>query len=54
MNFESNLPVNDDAIEAIADVVAKQRDTLAKTQASLLETLDSGHDKTEELEAIVA
>ncbi|MEG3179850.1 hypothetical protein [Sphingomonas sp. LT1P40] len=42
-----------DAIEAIADVVAKQRDTLAKTQASLLETLDSGHDKTEELEAIV-
>ncbi|MBX3595482.1 hypothetical protein [Sphingomonas sp.] len=42
-----------DAIEAIADVVSKQRDTLAKTQASLIETLDSGHEKTDQLEEIV-
>ena len=42
-----------DAIEAIADVVAKQRDTLAKTQASLLESLESGHAKTDRLEEIV-
>lgn len=42
-----------DAIEAIADVVQKQRDTLAKTQQSLLETLDSGSDKAEALGAIV-
>lgn len=42
-----------DAIEAIADVVAKQRDTLAKTQASLLESLESGHAKTDQLEEIV-
>jgi len=42
-----------DAIEAIADVVAQQRDTLAKTQASLLETLESGRDKADALERIV-
>lgn len=42
-----------DAIEAIAEVVSKQRDTLAKTQASLLETLDSGHDKAAALGGIV-
>lgn len=42
-----------DAIEAIADVVSKQRDTLLKTQASLIETLDSGHAKTDQLEEIV-
>jgi hypothetical protein len=42
-----------DAIEAIADVVTKQRDTLLKTQASLLETLDTGHAKTDQLEEIV-
>ncbi|MHA6719423.1 hypothetical protein ACX40Y_08205 [Sphingomonas sp. RS6] len=38
-----------DAIEAIADVVAKQRDTLAKTQASLLETLATGGEQAEML-----
>jgi hypothetical protein len=38
-----------DAIEAIADVVAKQRDTLAKTQASLLETLATGGHQAETL-----
>lgn len=42
-----------DAIEAIAEVVSTQRDTLAKTQASLLETLDSGHDKAAALGGIV-
>lgn len=42
-----------DAIEAIADVVSQQRDTLAKTQASLLETLESGRDKADTLEKIV-
>lgn len=42
-----------DAIEAIADVVTKQRDTLLKTQASLIETLDTGHEKTDQLEEIV-
>lgn len=42
-----------DAIEAIAEVVSKQRDTLAKTQESLIETLDAGHEKTGELEEIV-
>lgn len=42
-----------DAIEAIADVVARQRDTLLKTQAALIETLDSGHAKTDQLEEIV-
>ncbi len=42
-----------DAIEAIADVVRQQRDTLAKTQASLLETLATGGEQAEELGAIV-
>jgi hypothetical protein len=42
-----------DAIEAIADVVSKQRDTLAKTQASLIETLESGSEKADQLERIV-
>ncbi|NIJ20052.1 division protein CdvB (Snf7/Vps24/ESCRT-III family) [Sphingomonas naasensis] len=42
-----------DAIEAIADVVSQQRDTLAKTQASLLETLASGSDQAASLGAIV-
>ncbi|MEP9360676.1 hypothetical protein [Sphingomonas sp. KR3-1] len=42
-----------DAIEAIADVVSQQRDTLAKTQASLLETLQTGGDQAEQLGAIV-
>jgi hypothetical protein len=42
-----------DAIEAIADVVSTQRDTLAKTQESLLETLDSGQDKAEALGGII-
>jgi hypothetical protein len=42
-----------DAIEAIADVVSQQRDTLAKTQASLLETLATGGDQAEQLSAIV-
>ncbi|QDX25300.1 hypothetical protein FPZ54_04160 [Sphingomonas suaedae] len=42
-----------DAIEAIADVVRKQRDTLAKTQASLLDSLEDGQAKTAELEDVV-
>ncbi|MBX3564661.1 MAG: hypothetical protein KF730_08810 [Sphingomonas sp.] len=42
-----------DAIEAIADVVSQQRDTLAKTQASLLETLETGGDRAQALEQIV-
>lgn len=42
-----------DAIEAIADVVTRQRETLLKTQAALIETLDSGHAKTDQLEEIV-
>lgn len=42
-----------DAIEAIADVVGQQRDTLAKTQASLLETLATGGEQAEQLGAIV-
>jgi hypothetical protein len=42
-----------DAIEAIADVVSRQRETLIKTQAALIETLDSGHEKTDQLEEIV-
>jgi hypothetical protein len=42
-----------DAIEAIADVVSQQRDTLAKTQASLLETLTSGGEQAASLGAIV-
>ncbi|WP_157073600.1 hypothetical protein [Sphingomonas soli] len=42
-----------DAIEAIADVVSQQRDTLAKTQASLLETLDTGGERAQALEQIV-
>lgn len=42
-----------DAIEAIAEVVARQRETLLKTQAALIETLDSGHEKTDQLEEIV-
>ncbi|RYY25096.1 MAG: hypothetical protein EOP62_14755 [Sphingomonadales bacterium] len=42
-----------DAIEAIADVVAQQRDTLAKTQASLLETLETGGERAQALEQIV-
>jgi division protein CdvB (Snf7/Vps24/ESCRT-III family) len=42
-----------DAIEAIADVVSQQRDTLAKTQASLLETLAAGSEQAASLGAIV-
>ncbi len=42
-----------DAIEAIADVVSQQRDTLAKTQASLLETLATGGEQAEQLGGIV-
>ncbi|MET0307120.1 MAG: hypothetical protein ABW023_00305 [Sphingomonas sp.] len=42
-----------EAIEAIADVVSKQRDTLAKTQASLLETLATGGDQANSLGRIV-
>ncbi|WP_082596413.1 hypothetical protein [Sphingomonas sp. Root241] len=42
-----------DAIEAIADVVSQQRDTLAKTQASLLETLATGSEQAASLGAIV-
>ncbi|TGX55971.1 hypothetical protein E5A73_02325 [Sphingomonas gei] len=42
-----------DAIEAIADVVSQQRDTLAKTQASLLDTLASGSQQAASLGAIV-
>jgi hypothetical protein len=42
-----------DAIEAIADVVSQQRDTLTKTQASLLETLADGRSKADALEQIV-
>lgn len=42
-----------DAIEAIADVVRKQRDTLAKTQASLLDSLEDGQARTAELEDVV-
>ncbi|MDG2532795.1 hypothetical protein P6144_03990 [Sphingomonas sp. HITSZ_GF] len=42
-----------DAIEAIADVVSQQRDTLAKTQASLLETLATGGDQATQLSTIV-
>ncbi|QIG80494.1 coiled-coil domain-containing protein [Stakelama tenebrarum] len=42
-----------DAIEAIADVVSQQRDTLARTSQDLLETLDDGRAKAETLETIV-
>ncbi|WP_213980021.1 hypothetical protein [Sphingomonas sp. dw_22] len=42
-----------EAIEAIAGVVAQQRDTLAKTQASLLETLATGGDQAQSLGRIV-
>lgn len=42
-----------DAIEAIADVVSQQRDTLAKTQASLLETLATGSEQAASLGYIV-
>ncbi len=42
-----------DAIEAIADVVRTQRDMLAKTQASLLESLEDGQAKTAQLEDVV-
>ncbi|MDP5278410.1 hypothetical protein Q9Q95_05695 [Sphingomonas sp. DG1-23] len=42
-----------DAIEAIADVVSQQRDTLAKTQASLLETLATGSEQAASLGGIV-
>lgn len=42
-----------DAIEAIADVVSTQRDTLAKTQASLLETLETGGERAQALGEIV-
>jgi hypothetical protein len=42
-----------DAIEAIADVVKQQTDTLAKTQESLIETLANGREKANDLEAIV-
>ncbi|RZM05316.1 MAG: hypothetical protein EOP68_18415, partial [Sphingomonas sp.] len=42
-----------DAIEAIADVVSQQRDTLAKTQASLLETLETGGERAHALGDIV-
>ena len=42
-----------DAIEAIADVVGQQRDTLAKTQASLLETLATGGEQAQQLGGIV-
>ncbi|MCW3836834.1 hypothetical protein ACFQ1E_11845 [Sphingomonas canadensis] len=42
-----------DAIEAIADVVRQQRDTLAKTQQSLLDTLADGREKADALETIV-
>ena len=42
-----------DAIEAIADVVSQQRDTLARTQASLLETLATGSERAASLGAIV-
>ena len=42
-----------DAIEAIAEVVSRQRETLLKTQAALIESLDSGHAKTDQLEEIV-
>ncbi|MES2989019.1 MAG: hypothetical protein V4808_14035, partial [Pseudomonadota bacterium] len=42
-----------DAIEAIADVVSQQRDTLAKTQASLLETLETGGERAQALEQMV-
>jgi hypothetical protein len=42
-----------DAIEAIADVVGQQRDVLARTQASLLETLASGGEQAERLGGIV-
>ncbi|HVJ01255.1 MAG TPA: hypothetical protein VM662_03680 [Sphingomonas sp.] len=42
-----------DAIEAIAGVVSQQRDTLAKTQASLLETLATGGEQAQTLGNIV-
>ncbi len=42
-----------DAIEAIADVVSQQRDTLQRTSQELLETLDDGRTKAESLETIV-
>jgi hypothetical protein len=42
-----------DAIEAIADVVSQQRDTLAKTQASLLDTLAAGSEQAASLGGIV-
>lgn len=42
-----------DAIEAIADVVARQRDTLAESSATLLDTLEKGRAKTDAIEAVV-
>ncbi|GAA4776522.1 hypothetical protein GCM10023219_25260 [Stakelama sediminis] len=42
-----------DAIEAIAEVVANQRDTLATITKSLLENLDVGHDRIANVQQIV-
>ncbi len=42
-----------DAIEAIAGVVAMQRDTLSTVQQSLLDTLDRGADRIENVRTIV-
>lgn len=41
-----------DAIEAIAGVIATQRDTLAALSQHLLETLDTGHDRINGVRAI--
>ncbi|WP_448657473.1 hypothetical protein ACPVPU_08380 [Sphingomonas sp. CJ99] len=41
-----------DAIEAIAGVIATQRDTLAALSQHLLETLDTGHDRISGVRAI--
>lgn len=41
-----------DAIEAIAGVISTQRDTLAHMSQSLLETLDTGRDRIEGVQAI--
>lgn len=43
-----------DAIAAIADVVRQQRDTLVKTSDALMATLESGRDKADALEEIIA
>ncbi|MFZ5746074.1 MAG: hypothetical protein ACOY45_00285 [Pseudomonadota bacterium] len=42
-----------DAIEAIAGVVTRQRDMLARAQEALLHTLESGNERAADMQAIV-